>query len=267
MKIYDCFLFNDENHILEIRLNELKNYVDFFVIVEFGENHQGKYKGKKINSKLIKKFNQKIIYLYFKNFNKKLGPWEKENFQRNKILDGLKNADDKDIIIISDIDEIPKLKKINFKKVKNTVYAFNQVHYMYKLNLIRVRNWVGTKLCSKKILKSPQWLRSLKVEKKYNFWRIDKYFSKTYYKNFKIINNAGWHFGWLRSPNQIIEKIQSYAHFEHNINKFKNKNYIKKCISKKVSFLNNNEKLIFDKKKNLPPYVKKNIIYFKKWLA
>ena len=49
MKIYDCFLFNDENHILEIRLNELNKYVDYFVIVEFGQNHQGKIKGQKIN--------------------------------------------------------------------------------------------------------------------------------------------------------------------------------------------------------------------------
>tara|TARA_A100001388_G_scaffold195509_1_gene147494 strand:+ start:293 stop:469 length:177 start_codon:yes stop_codon:yes gene_type:complete len=55
MKIFDCFTFNDENSIFEIRLNEMSKYVDFFVIIEFGENHQGKKKVKKINEKIFKK--------------------------------------------------------------------------------------------------------------------------------------------------------------------------------------------------------------------
>ena len=59
MKIFDCFTFNDENHILDIRLNELDEYVDFFVIVEFGQNHQGENKGKKIDEKLLNKFKKK----------------------------------------------------------------------------------------------------------------------------------------------------------------------------------------------------------------
>ena len=54
MKIFDCLTFNDENSILEIRLNEMDKYVDYFVIVEFGENHQGKIKGKKINEEIFK---------------------------------------------------------------------------------------------------------------------------------------------------------------------------------------------------------------------
>ena len=59
MKIFDCFTFNDENHILDIRLNELDKYVDFFIIIEFGQNHQGHHKGKKINDKLLEKFKKK----------------------------------------------------------------------------------------------------------------------------------------------------------------------------------------------------------------
>ena len=69
MKIFDCFTFNDENSILEIRLNEMTKWVDFFVIVEFGENHQGKKKGKKIDQKILNKFKDKIKYFYVEKFN------------------------------------------------------------------------------------------------------------------------------------------------------------------------------------------------------
>ena len=128
MKIFDCFTFNDENHILDIRLNELDEYVDFFVIVEFGQNHQGENKGKKIDEKLLNKFKKKIKYFYIEKFNPNLNSWERESFQRNCISKGLIESNDDDIIIISDIDEIPNLKRINFSKINKYVYAFSQIH-------------------------------------------------------------------------------------------------------------------------------------------
>ena len=150
MKIFDCFIFNDENHILDIRLNELDKYVDFFIIIEFGQNHQGENKGKKIDEKILDKFKKKIKYFYVEKFNPNLNSWERESFQRNCINKGLKESNDDDIIIISDIDEIPNLKIINFLKINKYVYAFSQIHTMYKLNLIRNKKWIGTKLCKKK---------------------------------------------------------------------------------------------------------------------
>ena len=169
--------------------------------------------------------------------------------------------------MISDIDEIPNLEKINFSKINNHVYAFSQIHSMYKFNLLRNKNWIGTKLCKKKVFISPQWLRSLKVKKKYSIFRLDKYFSKTYYSKFKIINNGGWHFGWLRSSDEIIKKINSYAHTEHNIIKNNNKNYIEECIEKNVSFLDNNDELLLNEKINfLPKYILNNIDRYKEWI-
>ena len=152
MKIFDCFTFNDENHILDIRLNELNEYVDFFIIVEFGQNHQGQNKGKKIDEKLLNKFKEKIKYFYIEKFEPHLNSWERESFQRNTINEGLKEGKNEDIIIVSDIDEIPNLRKIDFSKIDEYVYAFSQVHSMYKLNLIRNEKWIGTKLCKKKYL-------------------------------------------------------------------------------------------------------------------
>jgi beta-1,4-mannosyl-glycoprotein beta-1,4-N-acetylglucosaminyltransferase len=267
MKIYDCFLFNDENHILEVRINELKDFVDYFIIIEFGENHQGKKKGKKINKEILEKFKKKIRYYYFESFNKKLTVWEKENFQRNKINDGIFDAAPNDVIIVSDVDEIPILKNIDFSKINNQVFAFSQINSIYKLNLYREQvEWTGSKLCLKKYLKSPQWLRSLKVHKKYNFLRIDKLLSKNYYRKFKIIKNGGWHFGWIRNIDEIINKLDSFAHTEFNNSKFKNYKYITECINKNKNFLDTKEILEKIDINLLPKYLVSNKDKFKDYL-
>ena len=134
MRIFDCFLFNDENLILELRLNELDRYVDFFVIIEFKYNHQNKFKGQKIDYKILEKFKNKIKYFYIEKKFKNASSWEIENEQRNNIALGLINSKKDDIIIVSDVDEIPKLKNINFDKIGNEIICFNQIHFMYKLN-------------------------------------------------------------------------------------------------------------------------------------
>lgn len=265
MKIFDCFTFNDENPLLEIRLNEMNKFVDFFVIVEFGESHQGNRKGKKIDSDILDKFKQKIRYYYVENFKKNQTSWERENYQRNYIMNGLHDADDNDIIIISDLDEIPNLKKIKILDLKNYVYAFKQINTMYKFNLVRDFDWLGTKLCKFKKLKSPQWLRSLKVHKRYSYLRVDKFFSQNYTHDFKIIENGGWHFGWIRNIDEIINKINSFAHEEFNNSKFKNYKYIQECINKNVNFLNTDENLKKIELDLLPNYLISNKEKFKNY--
>ena len=267
MKIYDCIIFNGENSILEIRLNELNESVDHFVIIEFGETFTGIKKKQKINKELLKKFDYKIRYYFIDTNISEIDPWKREGFQRNQIMRGIEDADHNDIIMISDVDEIPNLKDLNLSNIGNKVYAFSLFHSMYRLNLMRQVMWIGTKLCKKKILKSPQWLRSLKVHKKYSFLRIDKFFSKTYYSKFKIIENAGWHFGWLMKPDEIVEKVKSYSHTEHNIPLYNDNNYIKNCISNQINFLDKNDilKVDYDTEK-LPNYVKNNLEKFEEWI-
>lgn len=258
MKVFDCFTFNDENIILEIRLNELDKFVDYFVIVEFGETHQGNFKGKKIDRNIIKNFSHKIKYFYVQNFDVEMNSWERENFQRNFITQGLINAKNEDIIIISDLDEIPKLENINLKKIENQIYGFKQLNMMYKFNLLKDSEWIGSRLCKFKNLKSPQWLRNLKMNKKYSSLRIDKYFSDNFTFNYKIIDDGGWHFGWIKSIDEIILKLESFAHEEFNINEIKNKEYIKACLKNNISFLEPKKKLTTIDINNLPKYLIKN---------
>ncbi len=264
MKIYDCFTFCDENQILEIRLNELEKYVDYFVIVEAGETHQGRKKKKEINEDLLIKFKNKIRYFFIDSFNINFNSWERENFQRNYLKKGFYDAVKEDVIIISDLDEIPNLSKFDFRKIDNSIYAFNQINFMYKYNLVRDYNWIGSKLCKLKKLKSPQWLRSLKMHKKYSYFRIDKFFSSNYTFNYKIIENGGWHFGWIRSIKEIVNKLNSFAHTEYNNDIYKNYEYLNDCIEKNLNFLNTNEKLSKIDFNLLPSYLIKNHEKFNK---
>ena len=270
-------MFNDENLILDIRLNVLNEYVDYFVIVESKYTHAGKQKKLNFDAENFKKFKDKIIYIITdqhlkdnvdSSLEEKVNyAWQLENFQRNEISLGLKDAQDADIIMISDVDEIPNLQKIDFKNFNKKVVCFNLKLFYYKLNLFVQDNWPGTKVCRMKDLKSQQWLRELKTHKKYSLLRIDKLFSKNYEKNFSGIKNGGWHVALIKKPNEILCKLESYAHLEHNIPSIKNLKHIENSIRQKKSFLNNEVNLkIVDIEKNLQNYIKENKSKFKDWL-
>ena len=170
MKIFDCFLYNDENLILDIRLNTLNEFVEKFIIIESQYDHQGNKKELNFKIENFISFKDKIDYLVIEKFPKNLTNWERENFQRNYILNGLRNANDEDFIMISDVDEIPNLSKI--KEIYNSKFTvFEQKMYYYKINIANQTNphWFGTRICKKKYLQSPQWLRNQKI-KNYPFW-------------------------------------------------------------------------------------------------
>ena len=126
MAIYDCFQFFDEEHILDLRLNILNEFVDFFVIAESTTNHQGKEKKLNFDLNKFKKFSKKIIYIVVDDTVeaiKKPHLWGEslvEQHQRNSITRGLNKCHENDLIILSDVDEIPNLNKLNlFIKKKN----------------------------------------------------------------------------------------------------------------------------------------------------
>ena len=232
MAIYDCFQFFDEEHILDLRINILNEFVDFFVMVESTTDHQGKSKKLNFDEKKFKKYYDKIIYIIVDDTVEAIkkphigGESLVEQHQRNSLTRGLKKCHDDDLIILSDVDEIPDLNKLNFFNKKNKYAVFSQRMFNYKINLLNVTedNWHGSKICLKKDLKSPQWLRNLKF-KQYPFWRIDKP------KNLQIIEDGGWHFAYLQSAENISKKIKSFAHGEFNKSNLTNPEIIKEKIN------------------------------------
>tara|TARA_B100000886_G_scaffold257231_1_gene182378 strand:+ start:1080 stop:1886 length:807 start_codon:yes stop_codon:yes gene_type:complete len=268
MAIYDCFQYFNEEHIADLRFNILNKFIDYFVIVESTVNHQGKQKKLQFNIDNYKKFKDKIKYIIVddtpENIKKphKGGESLVEQHQRNSLMKVLNKAEDEDLIILSDVDEIPDLNKLNLFNKKN--YAvFSQKMFMYKINLLNLdeNNWHGSKICLKKNLKTPQWLRNLKF-KKYPFWRLDKP------RNLQIIQNGGWHFAYLQSAENISKKIKSFAHGEFNKEHLSDEEKIKQRIQKGEDVFERGFKL---KRINIddsfPDFIKQNQSMLKNWIA
>jgi len=223
-------MFFDEEMLLELRLNTLDKFVDKFIIVESTYTHSGKEKKLIFDINKYPKFKEKIDYIIVRDLpqgieeignddsnleitNKEImNALRRENFQRNAIYRGLANTDDNDWIIISDLDEIPDLRNINFNSINKKIIFFKQKVFYYKLNLeLKTLRWIGSKACKKKYLKSPQWLRNIK-DKIYSKWRLDIIFSKKRYNNIYFVENGGWHFSFVKKPEDIEKKLKSYLH-------------------------------------------------------
>ena len=201
MNIYDCFMYFDEDLLLDIRLNSLEKFVKKFVITEATYTHNGNKKKLNFDINNFKKFKDKIIYIVvdkqpdnIQNLSENdskdrsgekliLNGMARDYYQREKLADGLDAARDEDLILISDLDEIPNLESVDLKKIKNNILIFEQKILYYKLNLVYNKFlWQGTRGVKYKNLFSPQWLRNIKG-KNYPKWRLDTFFSKKKYSN------------------------------------------------------------------------------------
>ena len=288
-------MYFDEEVVLDVRLNTLDKYVDYFVIVESSFTHKGDNKNLMFNHNKFEKFKNKIIYLVYdkqpkgievvnendsedeKSRKYILNAALRENGQRNFIQNGLNKAEDNDIILISDVDEIPNLSEVNFNNISEKIIMFHQDMFYYKFDL-KIPNllWTGTKGCRKKYLLSPQWLRNVK-DRKYFPFRIDILFSEKKYSSIKFISNGGWHFSNIKTAEEIEYKLKSYLHHrefdEQSLSVEEIQNIIenKKAIydlkvDKRVNKIGDGSKLVKIKFEKLPIYIQQNKHNYMKWL-
>lgn len=223
MKIYDCFTFFNELDLLEIRLSILDKVVDHFVIIESNYSHSGKQKKYNFleSKQRYEKWENKIIYYPIKQsidglaFEEKISAynptstaWILENDQRDAIKNINYLLENDDIILVSDLDEIPNPKVIKNLKLENEPFSLEMLLHYYFLNCQNIgdsRWWSGTVITNGKLFKqtTPQTLRNNR-------------------DNYKKIKNAGWHFSYLGGVEKIKHKIQSFAHQEYNKEEFLN---------------------------------------------
>lgn len=261
--IFDCFTYFNEDLILDLRLNILNDFVDKFVIVEATKDHAGREKKLNFDINNFSKFKNKINYVVVEDMPVKVNSFIKEkvkyhenfvreNYQRNQITRGIHEASENDLIIVSDVDEIPNLKKLkNFNANKCTI--FYQKFYQYKLNLLTAINWPGSRIIKKKFLNSPQDLR-YKTIKRIKFWQLHRFFT-----NPDFIKDGGWHFSYLMSPEKIKLKVESFAHGEFNKQHITDIESIKNNIKNNKDIFNRN--IIFQKVQidnSFPEYIVRN---------
>ena len=295
MRIFDCFMYFDEEIVLDTRLNYLDQYVDYFVIIESCFTHRGDKRKLKFDIKKFERFKDKIIYKVYdeipsevkeiqknddedtKSYKYIMNAAHRENSQRNYISEGIKDADDEDIILVSDVDEIPNISTTDIRTIKEKIILFKQDMFYYKFNLkLPKMEWMGTKACKKKNLINPQWLRNIK-DRKYPFYRLDTLFSNNKYISIKIIDNGGWHFSNIKSAEDIEHTLKSYLHHREFDIEPLNTEGIKKImenrqaiydlrVDKTVNKIGTGDKLEKYNIENLPDVIKLNVEKYKEWL-
>ena len=288
MKIFDCTLFTDEKIMFGARLNILNKYVDKFIVSEANYTHSGSPKNFNFNIDDYPKFKDKIIYIKINKlpefskadlFSKRTKSIKIISYQRNKLLTGLAEADNNDFIIYSDCDEIPNIANLNFSLLKK-ITIFKQKSFYYKFNLeLKALSWYGSRGCKKKDLIDFELLRQIKP-KKYKLWRIDTIFKRDKYQNINIIENGGWHFSQLKSPEDIFKKLSNDEHHDEfemsgiNLEKIRdmvknryilhNHNADKKDINSKWNRQIKLEKVSVSE---IPEHIYNNIKFYSEWIA
>tara|TARA_B100001248_G_scaffold252190_1_gene228075 strand:- start:136 stop:996 length:861 start_codon:yes stop_codon:yes gene_type:complete len=285
-------MYYDEDLVLDIRLNVLDKYVSYFVICEANFNHNGTKRDLKFDINNFSKFKEKIIYIPLKQQPKNLRIVEnhddrhlknskildnavlRENFQRNYLQSAIKNFDNDDLIIISDLDEIPNLEKFIYKA---NLTFFEQKMFFYKFNLVQKDFiWYGSRACKKKHLLNPQWLRNIR-SKKYPLWKLNIYFSKKKYNSVNFIKDGGWHFTNIKKPKEIDYKMKNYLHHLEYEESGLNVENIKKIISEKKVLYDHSVdkrgkkwgssiKLSLEDDRKLPEYIINNKSILSDWI-
>lgn len=227
--VYDCFQFFNELDMLKIRLNVMSPVVDKFVISEATETFSGLKKPLyyEENKEMFAEFADKIIHVVVDDTPEGY-THDRDTFQKNAVTRGLKDCTDDDIIIFSDLDEIPNPDKVreildNFQQDK--IYHFAQRLFYCYLNMEEVsgkllsyagefegvdrKKWIGTKMISYKLMKelNLQCGELRFPERKEIGIRVD---------------DGGWHFGYMGGHGEkdvrkrVSQKVVSAAHYEYN---------------------------------------------------
>lgn len=237
MKVYDCFAYFDEDMLLDMRLNILYPHVDFFVIVEAKKTFTGISKPLNFDLQKFPEFKDKIRYIVFDGPMDSDDPWVNEAQNKNAVMDGLFDADPDDLVLFSDVDEIPNPKVINEYNPFYLCARLDQKLFNYQLNTLvlnsdgKPREWQFAKITTYKHLvhffKSPFNLRNYKKRRTVS-GLVENLIRKT---RRQTILNGGWHFSWVMKPDRIIEKMRNISHTDMLRPEFEHLEHIKTVIA------------------------------------
>jgi len=252
-QVYDGFTFFNELEILKLRLQELYDQVDKFVLVESTLTHQNQPKPLYFqeNKDQFREFNDKIIHIIVEDMPGTADPWVNERHQRNCITRGLTHCRDYDIVMVADVDEIPNHQAVAYYKKNHffNIKRLDQKFYYYYLNNDTNCSWRLAYIASFCNIKDKELsaIRKAKIKKR------------------DLIPNGGWHFSFLGGVDNIIKKIEAFAHNEYNLEQYKDRERLINCLHNgkdlfgrgdyKYQFVNIDE--------SFPEYVINNIEYYR----
>lgn len=217
MKIYDCFTFYNELDLLELRFAELYDHVDHFVIVEANRTFQNNPKPFYFmeNLKRFEPYLNKVIHYTVADMPEDTDAWGREKYQRDAIVRAVVDADDNDIIIVSDLDEIIRPGTVDAMREDSdsVIWGLRMPLFYFKFNYMLTTTdstyttWAMA--CRKRLLTSAEDLRR-------NRFSLNS-FPLNYKENgIHMMEHAGWQFSYLGDTEFAKSKIQSFAHVETN---------------------------------------------------
>ena len=245
IKIYDCFPFYNELDLLELRLTELYDFVDHFVLVEANMTHQGNPKPYYFedNKSRYAQWLDKIIHIRVDDMPNSLDSWVNEAHHRDQISQGIADADGDDLILISDLDEIIRPAALEYMvNSDQTLFALRMSLHNFKFNYMRVSPgqydiWAmaGRRALIKEV--TPTEFRRIRFQ----FMNSPYQFQND---GCEVIEHGGWHFGYMGSNEWLVDKARNFAHAEMNRSEFIQQIDVEKSIAERKEWnrLNSNDK-------------------------
>jgi beta-1,4-mannosyl-glycoprotein beta-1,4-N-acetylglucosaminyltransferase len=286
--IYDCFTFFNELELLELRLHELANITDKFVLVEATKTHSNKPKPLHYqeNRARYSEFHDKIIHVVVDDLPDARDPWVLENYQRNCIARGLGNCRPDDFVLISDLDEIPRattVAKVSQEMEFRRDFFSNFAHATLNSRLVKSvfhRKGFRRRLRNNHpfVLKFQQplfrhFMNCRSVHPSFSHGTRMLHFrdfscaEEMRHSGCKIVVNGGWHFSFMGGAERIREKFAAYAHQERNHLQFTDPRVINELIHRGNALFGENCQLQFVKlDDSFPRYLLEHPEMFSTWI-
>ena len=241
MKIYDCFTFYNEFDLLELRLAELYDVVDHFVIVEANQTFTNRPKpfNFELNQTRYQQYLDKITYIKVEDMPGDADPWVNEAHQRNQIMQGCVDAAPEDIIIVSDCDELLRADAVDYiRNSEQSLFALRMPLYNFKFNYMRSSTGIYDvwAMAARRELFAdidPDALRGMR----FNFFGSPSQYSN---EGCEVVEHTGWHFGYLGNNDYLKDKAQSFSHQSVNNPEFLSQIDIDSSIAAKTDWGHNN---------------------------
>jgi hypothetical protein len=281
--IYDTFTFFNEIELLELRLHELADVVDKFVLVEATRTHANQPKPLHYaeNKARFSAFHDKIMHIVVDDMPDSSDAWVLERHQRNCIVRALDRCRPDDLILVSDADEIARASAVQeasdrvraarwrganvvrgafrsrpattwfrkrVRRINPFIWRFEQDFYCYFLNCVLHSgpHWCGTRMLQFR-----------------DFTTADE----ARYSGYHTVKNGGWHFSYMGGVERIQQKLTSFCHREMDTPEYTDPNRIAARIASGQDLFDRSDQYTFvELDERFPRYVLENRDKFAGWI-
>ena len=229
MARYDGFTFFNELELLELRLHELYEHIDVFVLVEAPWTFQGDRKPLFFhqNRRRFRRFLPKIRHVVVEDEADSSDPWEREFHQRNAIRRGLHDARPNDLVLVSDADEIIRPAAIA-EAERRACFSFLELDMFYYYLDWLAQAWCRAYAAPYAVLSTmPDLSRPRMLDRKYFDTGVPE----------SVVPQAGWHFSWAGGVQRMIDKLGAFSHTEPSIQAWKDPTQLAAAVARREFFV------------------------------